>query len=119
MVVIGCGPIGLELSQSMARFGCHVTCLESAPQLLSREDPDAAKLLLDQLNEDGVVIHTGVKIAHVAYTGGAGTGMFQAPWGVYTVTAEVGGVAHTFQAEALLNATGRAPNVHDVGLEVG
>jgi len=53
MVVIGCGPIGLELSQSMTRFGCQVTCLEMSPQLLPREDPDAAAILKKQLIEDG------------------------------------------------------------------
>ena len=53
MLVIGCGPIGLELSQAMARLGCKVTCLEMSSQLLPREDPDAANLLKDQLIEDG------------------------------------------------------------------
>ena len=43
--------------------------------------------------------------------------MFQAPWGIYTLTIELDGKQQTFQGEALLNATGRAPNVHDVGLE--
>ena len=36
MLVIGCGPIGLELSQSMARFGSKVTCFELGPRLLPR-----------------------------------------------------------------------------------
>jgi pyruvate/2-oxoglutarate dehydrogenase complex dihydrolipoamide dehydrogenase (E3) component len=53
MLVIGSGPIGLELSQSMARFGSRVTCFEMAPRLLSREDPDATNLLNAQLVEDG------------------------------------------------------------------
>lgn len=117
MLVIGCGPIGLELSQSMARFGCKVICFEMSPQLLPREDPDAAKILLEQLVEDGVVIHTSVKIINVEYSGGEGTSMYNAPWGLYTVTVEINGQHEQFQAEALLNATGRAPNVHDVGLE--
>ena len=51
--MIGCGPIGLELSQAMARFGTKVTCLESSPQLLSREDSDAVEILSEQLLEDG------------------------------------------------------------------
>ena len=41
MLVIGCGPIGLELSQAMSRMGCKVTCFERSTQLLTREDPDA------------------------------------------------------------------------------
>lgn len=55
MIVIGCGPIGLELSQSMTRFGSVVTCLEMAPQLLPREDPDAAAILARQLESDGEI----------------------------------------------------------------
>jgi pyruvate/2-oxoglutarate dehydrogenase complex dihydrolipoamide dehydrogenase (E3) component len=42
---------------------------------------------------------------------------YNAPWGTYTVTAEIDGETRTFTAEALLNATGRCPNVHDLGLE--
>ena len=41
--------------------------------LLLHEDPDAAKLLLDQLISDGVTIYTSVKILNVEYQGGEGT----------------------------------------------
>jgi pyruvate/2-oxoglutarate dehydrogenase complex dihydrolipoamide dehydrogenase (E3) component len=54
LLVIGCGPIGLELSQSMARFGCQVICFEMGPRLLPREDPDAAEVLKRQMEADGV-----------------------------------------------------------------
>jgi len=54
MIVIGCGPIGLELSQCMARFGCFVTCLEVGSRILPREDPDASNLVAKQLLEDGM-----------------------------------------------------------------
>ena len=56
MLVIGCGPIGLELSQSMTRLGSSVTCLEMAPRLLPREDPDATTVLQQQLLEDGSLL---------------------------------------------------------------
>lgn len=51
--VVGCGPIGLELAQSMARLGSKVVCFERGSTLLPREDPDAAQLLQKQLLEDG------------------------------------------------------------------
>lgn len=41
-----------------------------------------------------------------------------APFKTYTVTCELDGKEHKFEAQALLNATGRIPNVHDIGLEV-
>jgi len=123
LLVIGCGPIGLELSQAMCRFGCDVTCLEMGPRLLPREDPDAASVLKEQLESDGVKIMLGVKIIKVEY---AVADVFDpsgvrlcSPWGVYSVHIQVPERADVeiLQAEALLNATGRAPNVHDVGLE--
>ena len=45
MVLVGAGPIGIELAQTMARFGSRVTVLEIGPHLLGREDKDAAEVL--------------------------------------------------------------------------
>ena len=124
MLVIGCGPIGLELSQSMCRFGAKVTCLEMGTRLLPREDPDAAEVLRQQLEEDGVNFIMGVKILKVEYSeegssSSGGGARLSAPWGLYSIHVQVNGQeeVQVFQAEALLNATGRTPNVHDVGLE--
>ena len=40
--LIGAGPIGIEMAQTLHRFGCKITIFEVMPQLLPREDPDAA-----------------------------------------------------------------------------
>jgi len=61
-LVLGGGPIGCELAQSFARLGTKVTLVEMAPQLLIREDSDAAKLVQDSLIADGVEI----KLEHKA-----------------------------------------------------
>ncbi len=53
MVVIGCGPIGMELAQSMRRFGSEVICLEYGAKLLPREDQQAVEILRQQLEKDG------------------------------------------------------------------
>ncbi len=55
MLVVGCGPIGLELSQSMTAFGCKVTGIEYFSQILTKEDPEAAAILTAQLEKDGIV----------------------------------------------------------------
>lgn len=107
--------VGLELSQSLARFGSKVVCFEMAPRLLPREDPDATVLLQQQLQDDGVVILTSVKVLKVTFDD-CGS-LYQSPWGLYSMFVEVNGVEQVFQGEALLNATGRSPNVHDIGLE--
>jgi pyruvate/2-oxoglutarate dehydrogenase complex dihydrolipoamide dehydrogenase (E3) component len=45
--------------------------------------------------------------------------LYKAPWGVYTITVELkDGTIEKFSGEALLNAAGRAPNVHDIGLDL-
>lgn len=109
MIVIGCGPIGLELAQCMARFGSEVTCLERGPHLLSREDPDAAAILQEQLIEDGVIIHLNVKFLNIS---------FDPTRKLYDVVVDINGEVKTLHSAALLNATGRTPNVHDMGLEL-
>lgn len=121
MVVIGCGPIGLELSQAMRRFGTQVTCLEMGPRLLPREDPDAADVLKKQLDADGVNILLGVKLLKVECVGDNAGGQTRtsAPWALYRVHVQLPGQSEVvvIEGEALLNATGRSPNVHDVGLD--
>ena len=63
--LIGAGPIGLEMAQSLQRFGCQVTVFEMAPRLLPREDADAAQIVGECLQEDGVAIHTGCRVLSV------------------------------------------------------
>eukprot|EP01041_Mallomonas_annulata_P001803 gene1803-3500_t len=117
LLVIGCGSVGLELAQCFARFGCHVTCFEFGTRIMPREDPDAATLLAQQLKKDGVVIHTGVDVILVDRIGTGGN-LYNPPWNRYTVTIQhASGALCTFDGEALLNCTGRAPNVHNLGLD--
>ncbi|WP_158968087.1 FAD-dependent oxidoreductase [Paraglaciecola sp. L3A3] len=54
MIVLGGGPIGCELSQAFGRLGTHVTQIERGAQVLSKEDPDAALYLQNQLEKDGI-----------------------------------------------------------------
>jgi len=56
LVIIGAGPIGVEMAQAFARFGSEVTLLEQMPQILIKEDEDAARLVEAQLERDGVEI---------------------------------------------------------------
>lgn len=61
MVVLGGGPIGIELAQSFARLGSQVTVIEMAPRVMMREDEDAARLVTEALEADGVRLLTGHK----------------------------------------------------------
>ena len=69
LVVIGAGPIGCELAQAFRRFGSDVTMLEVMPQILIREDRDAAKLVESALIRDGVRIVTSCNIERVEKRG--------------------------------------------------
>lgn len=53
LIVLGGGPIGVELGQAFRRLGSEVVIVEAA-DILSREDPQAARVVLDQLDADGV-----------------------------------------------------------------
>jgi pyruvate/2-oxoglutarate dehydrogenase complex dihydrolipoamide dehydrogenase (E3) component len=64
LVVIGGGPIGLELAQAYRRLGSEVVVLEAA-RLLGRDDPEMAEVARLALERDGVVIRQGVRIVRV------------------------------------------------------
>jgi len=114
MTVIGAGPIGLEMAQCFALFGAEVTVLDVAPKVLAREDQDAAKVIEQSVRADGVKFDLGIKNLRFKLAKAAEGG------GLPTVTAEYDdaeGVAVSLDCEALLCATGRAPNVEGLGLK--
>jgi pyruvate/2-oxoglutarate dehydrogenase complex dihydrolipoamide dehydrogenase (E3) component len=106
LVVIGAGPIGLELGQALSRLGSTVTILEMAPHILPREDPELSDVLRRQLEAEGVVIHTEAAVTAVDEADG-----------VKQVSATLGGESHTFESDAILVAIGQRPNVEGIGLE--
>lgn len=113
--LIGAGPIGLEMAQSLARFGCKVVVFEMADRLLPCEDADAAAVVGQSLEADGVVIHTACRILNVA---GPETMAYEAPFSKYEVRVLLqDGSEQVVNVAALLNATGRAPNVNNLNLE--
>jgi pyruvate/2-oxoglutarate dehydrogenase complex dihydrolipoamide dehydrogenase (E3) component len=106
LVVIGAGPIGLELAQSFARFGSAVTVFNADARAMPRDDADAAGIVEAALVRDGVTFHHGARITQVTRAGD-----------VTTVSADVHGTTVRVDADALLVAAGRTPNVEGLGLE--
>lgn len=107
LIVIGGGPIGLELAQAFRRFGSDVTVCEMA-QPLAKDDPECAAIVLDQLEREGVDIRCGVKIARVGYAVGS-----------VKVTFQAGGGEETIEGSHLLVAAGRQPTTSGLDLEAG
>jgi pyruvate/2-oxoglutarate dehydrogenase complex dihydrolipoamide dehydrogenase (E3) component len=105
LVVIGAGPVGLELAQAFRRLGADVTVIEAAIPL-ARHDPECAEVVLDQLERDGVVIRAGVVVTRVAGRDGK-----------IRVVIASGDGDETIDGTHLLIATGRTPNTGDLGLE--
>jgi pyruvate/2-oxoglutarate dehydrogenase complex dihydrolipoamide dehydrogenase (E3) component len=106
LAVIGAGPIGCEMAQAFARFGSQVSLLEIAPQILIREDRDAAERIQRVLEQDGVSIALGCYIRTVKNQGTE-----------KLIIVEQHGVSRELHVDAILLGVGRAPNVEGLNLE--
>jgi pyruvate/2-oxoglutarate dehydrogenase complex dihydrolipoamide dehydrogenase (E3) component len=107
LIVIGGGPIGMEMAQAHRRLGSAVTVVEMFTPL-ARDDPEAAAIVVERLRRDGVDIRAGVKV--VGVTGGRGA-----------ITVEIEGGRQgreKISGTHLLVAAGRKPNLDGLGLDV-
>ena len=103
LVVLGGGPVGVELAQAWRSLGSDVTLVEAADRLLPNEEPFASEQVADALREAGVDVHVGAKATGVRGEHGA-------------ITVELEGGA-TVAGEALLVAIGRRARTEGIGLE--
>lgn len=106
MTVIGAGPIGCELAQTFQRLGSKVTLLEMAPQILIREDRDAAAIVEAAIKRDGVEVRTGCRITGVTRRGAQ-----------RVITLEQGGATSELQADEIVVGVGRIPAIEGLNLE--
>ena len=65
LIVLGGGPIGVELAQAFRRLGSSVTVVEGAATIVGREEPEAQQALSAVLEREGVVLRTGVKAVRI------------------------------------------------------
>ncbi len=105
LVIIGGGPIGVEMAQAYARLGCRVTLIE-AMKILGKDDPEISELVIKRLAEEGVDIREGAHVERI--TGGTR---------LIDVHITQNGVPALVQGNDLLIATGRSPNVSGLNLE--
>ncbi len=101
LVVLGGGSIGCELSQAFARLGSRVTLVEALPRILSREDPDAARLVQEAFDRDGVEVLAGHTLVGVTGANGAGGTV---------ILEDPAATSSTIEFDHLLVAVGRRPN---------
>ncbi|WP_299077778.1 FAD-dependent oxidoreductase [uncultured Ruegeria sp.] len=103
LLIIGGGPIGMEMAQAHIRLGSKVTVIEGI-KALSKDDPEAADVVLDALRSEGVAIHENAMVAQIRGSNGAVE--------VVTENGEIYAGSH------LLLAAGRKANVERLNLEV-
>ena len=106
LVILGGGPIAVELAQAFCRLGPQVHVIQRGGRILSRDDADMAAEVQRALEAEGVRFHLGVTFTGVAQEGGSKVVRF-----------EQGGQAKQVSGDTLLVALGRTPNVEGLGLE--
>jgi pyruvate/2-oxoglutarate dehydrogenase complex dihydrolipoamide dehydrogenase (E3) component len=102
LIIIGGGPIGMEMALAHRRLGAEVTVLE-AFQPLAKDDPELAKVVLESLEAEGIAIRGGIKIERVEKTAS----------GLRVVAAG----NEFIEGSHLLVAAGRSANVDGLDLE--
>ncbi|MCC6233594.1 MAG: mercuric reductase, partial [Verrucomicrobiales bacterium] len=108
LAVLGGGPVGCELAQGFARLGAQVTLFHTKSHLLDREDPDAAARVQEAFLAEGIRVRLDTQLEHVDLEPATGerTLHFRQPSGPGSIT-----------TDAILVATGRAPNVATLNLD--
>ncbi len=107
MIILGGGPIAIEMAQAFNRLGTRITVIQRSGQILSREDKDLADAVMEQLSQEGVTFTLGASIVAIAEKNGSKEVTYK----------NSAGDIKTLAAENLLVAMGRAPNVDGLGLE--
>jgi len=112
LVVLGGGIVACELAQLLARLGTRITLIQRSPQLLRDHSLEAAAVVRQSLEADGVKIFTDTRLLRVSRE--AARGKKRA---TYTVEFELFGQIHTQQADYCLNALGRTPHTAPLALD--
>ena len=106
MIVVGGGPVGVELGQAFRRLGARVTIIQGPARILPREDAEVSQAVADALKSEGIEIVTNARFVRASRDGDR-----------KVVTAKRGDDFLSFAADELILALGRQPNVEGLNLE--
>jgi dihydrolipoamide dehydrogenase len=106
IVVVGGGPMGVELGQSFRRLGAAVTIIQGPDRVLPKEDPEVSSTVASVLANEGINIYTGARFAKAGRSGHK-----------KVVVARQGDKLLNIEADEILLALGRQPNVEGLNLE--
>jgi len=107
MIILGGGPIAIEMAQAFNRLGTRITVIQRSAQILSKEDKDMADTVMERLAAEGVAFTLESSIVSVAEKNGSKEVTYK----------DSAGDIKVVSADALLVALGRAPNTDGLGLE--
>ncbi len=106
LVVLGAGPIGCELAQGFSRLGAQVTIVQRGSQIMKKEDPDAAQIVLSRFEKEGIK----VMLNHAAKA-------IEVSEEKKILVCEHDGEKIEIRFDKILIALGRTANVNGFGLE--
>jgi len=106
IVIVGGGPVGVELSQAFERLGAKVTIIQEQERILPREDPEVSEAVARVLSSEGIDIVTNARFVKAGRSGNK-----------KVVTARQGDQLLNFEADEIVLAVGRQPNIEGLNLE--
>ncbi len=106
IVIVGGGPIGVELGQAFERLGAKVTLIQGPGRILPREEPEVSETVAKVLESEGITIVTGARFVKAGRNGNK-----------KVVTAKRGEQTLTFEGDEIILALGRQANVEGLKLE--
>jgi pyruvate/2-oxoglutarate dehydrogenase complex dihydrolipoamide dehydrogenase (E3) component len=106
LIVLGGGAVAVEFAQFFARFGVKVTLVQRSPQLIRDFDPDAADVLKNAFEAEGIRVYSHTRLLTAA-----------GPPGAKQVQFEYDGKTHSVEAEEIFFGLGRVPNIGRLDLE--
>lgn len=107
LIILGAGPIAVEMAQAFARLGSKVTVIQRSEQILSKEDRDMADIAMAAMEAEGVHFYLGAAIKRIKNLGRKRQ----------VEITDNRGDAISLTASTLLVALGRKPNIEGLGLE--
>jgi len=107
MIVLGAGPVSIEMAQAFCRLGTEVTVIQRSGHILGREDHDMADAVMQNLSAEGVTFLLNTSVHSVRDLGTERE---------VTITAKDGRTV-SLTAETIFIALGREPNLQGLGLE--
>lgn len=105
LLIIGGGPVGIELAQAYRRLGSRVTVFE-ASSALPKDDPEMSRIVLNRLRDEGIALHENARVDEI-----------DSRFRNIIVSFRTGTGVETVEGTHLLVAAGRRPNIHDAGLD--